>query len=114
MTESIEELVMAYWRSWQKGDFSEYRSYLADTIDAGGNELDADQFVTMVSQGSPWRDVRMIDSVFAADSAAIMYEGINTANDAAVKVIEFLRVAERKIVSFCSVFIVNGTEMAFA
>jgi hypothetical protein len=45
--------------------------------------------------------------------AAIHYEGVNTTNEAAMKVVEFLHVEDGKIVGLRALILANGTEVIF-
>lgn len=97
---TTEDVVMRYWRSWHDGgepDWDAMRSCLADTLDLESGPMSADGFVEMCQQGSPWTGVTMIDSLFADDRAALIYEGTNTANGKLVRIGEILTVADGKV-----------------
>ncbi len=101
-TEATKELILKYWRSWQQpSDFDEMRACLADDakIDGGMFSLDsADAFRTMVeANNSPWRDVKMLDSVFTENTGAIFYEGIEVKTNIRMRVAEHCVVKDGKI-----------------
>lgn len=97
---TCESLVMRYWKSWHEGgepDFDAMRDCFGDVIDMEPGPMPADDFVEMCRQGSPWTGVTMIETMFADDRAALIYEGTNTANGKVVRVGEILTVADGKI-----------------
>ena len=96
---TTEELVLTYWRSWQgsEPDWDTMRACLADEIDVEQGTMTGDQLTEMASNGTPWRDVQLIDSLFAGDRGAILYEGTNTETEVAIRIAEFLTVTDGKI-----------------
>jgi hypothetical protein len=100
VSEETKQTVYAYWQGWQTKDFTGMRAALADDVvaDAGLFRVEgADQFVAMCADGPAWRDVEMLDEMFGEDYAAILYEGINTANEQRMRVAELIRLAGGKI-----------------
>ncbi|MDH3683582.1 MAG: nuclear transport factor 2 family protein [Acidimicrobiia bacterium] len=97
---NTEAVVMRYWNSWHEGgepDWATMRSCLADDLDMDAGPMSADAFVEMCQQGAPWTGVTMIDSLFADDRAALIYEGTNTANGKLVRVGEIITVVDGKV-----------------
>lgn len=97
---STEEIVMRYWNSWRnegEPDWASMRSTLADELDMEPGPMSADAFVEMCRQGSPWTGVTMVDSLFADDRAALLYEGTNTANGKLVRIGEIVTVVDGKV-----------------
>lgn len=96
---STEELVMAYWRSWQGStpDWAAMRSCLADEVDMERGPMSADQLVEMASKGTPWKDVTMVDAIFADRRAAILYDGTDTLTGEQLRISELLTVDGDKI-----------------
>ncbi len=97
--QSTEELVMTYWRSWQGGDpdWATMRACMADEIDTEAGVVPADQIVAMARGGNPWRDVELLDAIYADDRAALLYRGVDTVSDETMNVAEFLSVADGRI-----------------
>ncbi len=96
---TTEALIMKYWRSWQDHDWTTMRSCLADEIVFGGHSMPADQLVTLSENGTPWRDVQMISSLFMNDRGAILYEGTETTGGKVIRVAEFIQVQDGKIMA---------------
>ncbi len=110
---TVEALVLAYWKSWQKKEWAEMRSYLADTLQLCGAPVPADVFTDACKKGNAWRDVHMVEAQYNQDGAALLYEGVDTVSGAKMKVSELLRVAHGKIVALRSVVIADGKEVTF-
>lgn len=110
---TAEQVILAYWRSWQKPDFVEFQGYLADTVMVSGMPVPASGLAHAASQGSRWRDVTLVDSVFSPDGGAILSSGVNTANGAVMKAAEFCRVRDGKIVALNLVLLADGAEVRF-
>jgi hypothetical protein len=108
---TTKDLVLSYWRSWQKPDFAEMRSYLADTMMLGGHPAPSESFVKMCESGSKWRDVKLVDSVFGPDGGAIAYEGVDTKTNAHMKVMEIVHVVDGKIVGLHGMLVADGKEL---
>lgn len=106
-TEATREIVMRYWKSWQDQDFQTMRACLADncTFNLGAMKFDsADQMAKIVQEtGSPWTDVRLIDSVFNGPQGSLIYEGFDTGEKRIVRIAEFLHVEGAKIAKTTSV-----------
>ena len=100
----IKQLLLKYWESWQKPDWEEMRSCLADTINFGGHELDSDQFVAMCQKGNPWENVMLLSSFFNENGGALLYEGFDTGIEEVIRVGEFIEVRDGKIISSIASF----------
>lgn len=106
---STKELVLRYFNSWQHQDWETMRSCLADTLDFEGPDgqaraMPADEFTAFCSKGSPWREVELIDSMFADGHASLLYQGVDTKNDSKVRVGEFVTVEGGKIARLRAAF----------
>jgi len=108
---TAKHLILSYWHSWQKLDFAEMRSYLADFVEIGGEQMPADAFVQSCAAGVRVGEVRLVDSVFGDDGGAIAYEGIDARSGAGVKVLEIVHVWCGKIVGVHGVLVANGREL---
>ncbi len=100
MSDNTKQIVYAYWRGWQTKDFTAMRAALADDVVADASLFrveGADRFVAMCAAGPAWRDVVMVDELYTDDQAAILYEGINTANEQRMRVAELIRLKGDKI-----------------
>ena len=105
MSESTRQVVYAYWQGWQTKDFEGMRAALADDViaDAGLFRVEgADKFVAMCKAGPGWREVRMMEELYAETHAAILYEGINTGNEQKMRVAELIQLDGGKIASIQS------------
>ena len=101
---SNEKLILKYWNSWQKPDWEQMRSCLADQINFGGQMLDSDNFVVMCQGGNPWENVVLLSSMFDQHGGALLYEGFDTGRKEIIRVGEFIKVQENKIVSSIASF----------
>ncbi len=100
MSEATRQTIHAYWRGWQTKDFTAMRAALADEVvaDAALFRVEgADRFVAMCADGPAWREVVMVDELYTEGHAAILYEGINTANEQRMRVAELIRLEDGKI-----------------
>ncbi len=98
----LESLVMKYFNSWQSPtDFEEMADCLTPTmtIDAGIFHFDnREAFVNFCTQNpTPWKEVTLLSSIYSDGKAAIMYEGVNTANNQRMRVSEHLEITDGKI-----------------
>ena len=109
---TAKHLILAYWHSWQKPDFVELRTYLADFLEVGGHQMSADAFVAMCASGARWSDVRLVDSVFGEEGGALCYEGVDGKTGATVKVMEIVHVWSGRIVSLHGLLVATGREHA--
>lgn len=105
----IEELVRAYWESWQEpADFDAMEAHLAEDVrfDAGmGAIVGAANVRAMVEQNpEPWNDVTLVDSAFWADGASIVYEGVGSTTQVRHRIAELLRVDGDRITSVTATF----------
>ena len=101
-SEETKKLVMKYFNSWQEpSDFNEMRECLSENfiLDAGIFVFrNADDFVKISEQnGTPWKDIELLDSIFHDDKAAIIYEGTEKKSEKKFRISEFITVAEDKI-----------------
>ena len=101
-SEETKILVMKYFNSWQEpSDFKEMRECLSENfyLDAGiFNFSSADDFVKISEEnGSPWKDVKLLESIFYENKAAIIYEGAEKKSDSIFRVSEFIEVNDGKI-----------------
>ena len=100
---STEELIRAYWQSWQSPtDLDEMESFLAEEVvfDAGmGTMTGKGALRAMIEENpEPWSDVVLVDSAFWPDGGVIVYEGTGTESGARNRIAELLRVSGGKIV----------------
>lgn len=98
-SEDTKSLILKYWNSWQKKDWQAMRECLAETIVFGGNPMPSEQLVVMSENGTPWKNVTMIDSQFSANKGSILYEGTNTLTGKVIRVAEFITIENGKIVT---------------
>ena len=103
-----EEITLKYFNSWQApADFDELASYLTNNfkIDAGlfsfSSKEDFVQFLK--ANPTPWKDVRLLSSIYSEDGAAILYEGINTATNAKMRVAEHIQFEGMRIAKIYTV-----------
>ncbi len=97
--ERTKELVLRYWRSWQDpSDFAAFRSCLADEVvfDSGTHTLSGADVLTAAVETteSPWKSVKMLASMFGAEEAAILYEGVDKRSGIKTRVAEQLTVRD--------------------
>ncbi len=101
-TERTQDIVLRYWRSWQDpSDFTAFRSCLADEVvfDSGTHTLSgADNLTAAVeTTESPWKSVKMLASMFGAEEASILYEGVDKRSGIRTRVAEHLTVRDDRI-----------------
>ena len=104
-----EELILAYWRSWQTPtDFDEMESYLADDVvfNAGAGEMKGKGALRALIEENPepWTGVTMIESQFWSDGGVIIYEGTGTESGTRNRIAELLRVDGDEIVQVTANF----------
>ena len=104
ISEKNKDLILKYWNSWQKPDWEEMRSCLANEINFGGHPMNADQFTVMCQNGNPWKDVSLLASHFTDAGGAILYEGTDTVTEKTIRVGEFITVEDDKIVASVASF----------
>lgn len=101
--ESTRELVMRCWRSWQERDFDTFEACFAQEgidFDTGTMRLrDRGSLRQMAERGPAWREVRLLESVFAADRAALLYTGIEDSTEEIWRVAELVTVRDGAIVA---------------
>ncbi len=105
---NTKEITLRYFNAWQEpADFNELSVYLADSfkIDAGVFEFDnKKEFIKFLKANhTPWKDVKLLASIFSAYNAAILYEGVNTVTGKKMRVSEHIRFADNKIVKINTV-----------
>ncbi|MEO9870456.1 hypothetical protein [Ekhidna sp.] len=105
---NTQELVLKYFNSWQEpADFDETAACLHDqvAVDLGFFKSNHKaEFIGMMSMNpSPWKDMDLLFSKYIGDFACIIYEGIDTQNNAKMRVSECLEVQDNLIVSVSSV-----------
>ena len=101
-TDATRELVMKYFHSWQKPpNFDEMADcFSADAeIDLGVTTLRGGKaFKDAVGRGeSTWLGVKLLESVFSGNEAALFYEGMEEATGVRHRVAEHLTVEGGKI-----------------
>lgn len=90
-----KNITLKYFNSWQEpADFEELSSCLADNfrIDAGFFKFNGkEEFIQFLkSNHSPWKDVKLLSSIFSENNAAILYEGINVDTNKKMRVSEHI------------------------
>lgn len=106
MTQEVKELVMKYFQAWQKQDYEQMRSCLAQQleVDSGLQKFaDADEFTDFCKRLPPFASITLLDSVFTHDQAALLYEGVSQFG-AKFRAAEFITLAEHKIVKIQVIF----------
>ncbi len=101
---SNERIILKYWHSWQRPDWEEMRLCLAGEIDFGGHLLSADDFLVMCQNGNPWERVTLLSSIFDQDGGALLCEGLDTSRKEVIRVGEFIKVRDGKIVASIACF----------
>lgn len=94
-----EQVVLDYWKSWQVKNWGVMRQCLADDFrfDSAIMQFTSpEEIVDFCRQGPTWRKVFLIDAVFTAGHAALLYEGIDE-NESRVRVGEFFKVVDDRI-----------------
>jgi hypothetical protein len=97
--ETAKELVMKYFQAWQKQDYNQMRHYLLEQLEfeSGLQKFeDADEFTDFCKKLPPWSSVSLLDSIFAENHAALLYEGVSQFG-AKFRVAEFITLADNKI-----------------
>ncbi len=89
---TTEDVIMAYWTSWQDDDWDRMRASLADRLSFGGHPMEREAFVQMCRQGNPWDDVKLIDSMFTDAGGALLYEGTDRKTGTRIRIAEIVRV----------------------
>ncbi|MCG8308031.1 MAG: nuclear transport factor 2 family protein [Cytophagales bacterium] len=103
-----EELVLKYFNSWQEpADFREMESCLSEdlVIESGFFAFrNRNDFVSFLRHNpAPWKDVKLIASVFDPEHSAIVYEGVNTADHKKMRVAELIKISGGKIIEIQTV-----------
>jgi len=104
MSKKNKEFILRYWKSWQEKDWGTLRVSLADTFDFGGIKTNADEFTEMCKNGSTWSDVQLFESFFTEEGGALLYEGTDIKSGARIRVGEFIRIENGKVVATNSCF----------
>jgi len=106
MTDEVKTVVMKYFHAWQKQDYEEMRSCLAKQLefDTGMHHFeDADEFTDYWKRLPPFAKVNLLESVFTANQAALLYEGVSEFG-AKFRVAEFMSLEEGKITKIQVIF----------
>lgn len=103
-TTDAKELILKYWNSWQNADWDVMFECLQDEIDFGGHSMSRDQFTDMCRNGTPWKEVKMLSSVFGDNSGALLYEGTDTKSGNVIRVGEFIQIENGRIKSSLACF----------
>lgn len=103
-----KKTTLKYFNSWQEpADFDELSSCLAEDfrIDAGFFAFNGKkEFIEFLkSNPTPWKEVKLLSSIFSENASAILYEGINTANNKKMLVSEHIQFTDKKIVEIQTV-----------
>ena len=103
-----EQLILKYFNSWQvPTDLEEMISCLDEnlSIDGGFFKFDnsADLIKFIEANPSPWKEVKLLSSIFSKNKGAICYEGINTENNVKMRVSEHISISKGKIVEILTV-----------
>lgn len=104
MKMNSKEITLKYFNSWQEpADFEELSSYLAEefSIDAGIFTFNSKkEFVQFLkSNPTPWKEVKLLSSVFSEKNTSILYEGVNTANNKKMRVAEHIQFTADGVIS---------------
>jgi hypothetical protein len=94
-----KKIVTDYLNAYKKGDYRKLRSFLADRGRFGMSQMSADNYVKTISQDRPWRNVKVISSVYTGTTAALLYQGTDTENGHLMQASEFFDVSGGKIKS---------------
>ncbi|NER12223.1 hypothetical protein GWK08_02100 [Leptobacterium flavescens] len=98
-TKTNKELTLAYFYSWQKGDFEALRNSLHDKVEFnlnGSKIVGAEPFVEMCRNGIKWVKVDLLDAIFTTDKSALIYDGL-TEKGEKVRVGEIISISDGKI-----------------
>ena len=116
MAADTKELVLRYFESWQEpADWKAFAESLAPDVvfdPGGGVEIRGrDALSSMLeSTESPWRDVTLLESIFASDSAALFYEGTERRTGIRHRVGEHVAVGPEGITKVVAVILAMPTE----
>jgi len=91
------DVILRYWKSWQKQDWDELRDCLADEVRMGEHAVSADAFTQMCRLGPPWRDVELLHSVFTDGHGSLLYEGTDTRTGRRIRVGEFIDLEDGRV-----------------
>lgn len=91
-------LVLKYWNAWQSLDWDGFRDCLSDQVQFENQQVEADEFVSFCKEGNPWEDVVLLNAVFSEKQAALLYEGTDTVSEKRIRVGEFIKVENDKII----------------
>ena len=97
-----KEIALRYFNSWQEPiNFQELADCLSDDFKINSGFFafnDKDNFVQFIASNLvPWENVQMLSSFFGKNFAAILYEGINTANNKKMRISEHILIKNGKI-----------------
>lgn len=103
-----QTLVMKYFESWQQpANFTISAECLSEnfTIDSGFFKFNSREgFIKFLSANpTPWKEVRLLSSIFCDDTSTLLYEGINTANNQRMRVAEHIKTNNGLITSIQTV-----------
>jgi hypothetical protein len=112
-TDSVQDLVLGYWTSWQEpADWDAFRECLDDHVsfDPGGRIITgADALVAMLrATASPWQDVSMLSQMYSVGEVAIVYEGTDRKTGVRTRVAEHIEVRGAKISKVVATIAVVG------
>lgn len=97
--ESTKELVLSYFQSWQKQNWTQMQDCLTSDfiLDSGMLQFkNREDFIEFCKEGPRWSQVHLIQSLFQEGQAAILYEG-SSLDGHKLKVSEFLTIENGKI-----------------
>lgn len=99
---NTEEIILAYWKSWQGHDnWERTRSYMCDDVhfDAGAFQTQtADQLIALMKRGNPWKDIQLLDTVMGEENkGALIYEGTDSVSGTRMRIAEIITVCDEKI-----------------
>ncbi len=103
-TPTHQDIILAYWKSWQDADWDSLRAYLADEVIFGNHVMPAEAFVDICKAGNPWRNVQLLAASFDDKGGAILYEGEDTITGKVIRVGEFITLENGKVKTSIAAF----------
>jgi hypothetical protein len=97
--EKTKSLVLTYFKAWQNKDWDTIRSCVAKDFKIDGGQLQfqsIETFIEFCKTGPSWSQVRLLDSLFQENKAALLFEG-TTPEGQKIRIGEFFEIKNEKI-----------------
>ena len=96
-TSDAQSVANKYLEAFEKGNFKQMRSLLADRGKYGAAKLSADAFIETVRKAASWKDITVIKAIYSDSDAALLYEGTNTQTGQRMQATEFFEIKNGQI-----------------